>query len=260
MFYYQLIKGFMYSLLLKKYLFLILPLPGLLAACGFFVIPLAVQVHDYVTLYRQALVEPFPDIKLFNGRLEFVDPVPVTITISDAVQIICDKDPDTLNFTTATRNSVLISEYMILIKSHDDVEKIDLTQMEIENEPVYLAPMQVSSFIDKNSLIIIRFSALLLLVIIFVVLLLLTIVGSGIGVMVDAFGQSKISFLPLLNLSGIIVSFYAIISFLLYYLLTPGLKFFMYIPGLIFCTIGLVVYLLERSSVPAYLSRSEKRI
>jgi|GEM_PF-3044097 len=249
----------MYSLLFKKYLFFLLLLPALLTAVFFIMFPLAYKVHDYVTLYRQALVEPFPAIRLMDGKLEFVDPVPVNITIGDAVQIICDTLPDTVNFSNAVQNSILISEYFIMIKSHDNkVEKIDLTKMNINDEPVYVDPYQVSHFIDSRAKTILRFSIIMSIVIFYLFLLLLTTVGAGIGVMVDAFSQSKISFLPLLNISGFIVMLYTIVISFLYYLHLFDLSNYPYITGLIFITIGLVVYCLERSQV-VLSPESEKR-
>ncbi|HPG37780.1 MAG TPA: DUF1189 family protein [bacterium] len=240
----------MHSLLFKKYLFFLLLLPALLTAIFFIILPLANKVHDYVTLYRQALVEPFPAIRLMDGKLEFVDPVPVNITIGDAVQIICDTLPDTVNFSNTVQNSILISEYFIMIKSHDNkVEKIDLTKMNINDEPVYVDPYQVSHFIDNRAKTIIRFVIIMLFIIFYLFLLILTTVGAGIGVMVDAFSQSKISFLPLLNISGIVVTFYTMITSLFYYLHIFVLSNYPYIIGLMFLTTGIVVYFMERSAV-----------
>ena len=200
----------------KKFYFLTI-LVGAVLLVLVLLIPLYRTAIDYVTLYRQAFVEPFPRIELDDGSLTFLDPVPVKISIDDKVEIICEKEPDLDYFENTPKNSVLISESLVVWKSDKKFESFDVKKIEIDNdEPLIIEPVKVSQFIDKYSKIILGFAGVVLFVLYFLISLLIVLMGGGIGFMIDAFQDGNISFTFFTNISALLFLGYQTLILLFY--------------------------------------------
>ncbi len=200
----------------KKYYFLIVLANTVLFAL-LVIVPLFNRGMEYISLYRQAFVEPFPRIELDDHKLVFLDPVPVKLTVGNSVEIICEKEPDLDYFESTVQNSVLISESLLVIKTNNDIESFKISELELDSdEPIVIEPLKVSSFIHKYSKSLMILTSIVISLACFVFLLIIVVIGGGIGFMIDAFQDGNLGFTFFANISALLFLIMSGFIFLLF--------------------------------------------
>ncbi|MBN2410108.1 DUF1189 family protein [candidate division KSB1 bacterium] len=238
----------MKTILSKKVLFLLLLLFNTVMIGILFIVPLSNKVMEYVQLYTRAFVEPFPEMKIVSGKIEFLDPVPVKLIIGDSVEIICDTLYDEDYFAGCPKNSVFISEDNIYLKNEKGIKQIDMSSLNIQDSEKKIVPAEIRSFLEKYAKIILRLSSIVFLLLLYLLLITIAIFGAGIGFMVDAFMSGKFNFIQLLNLSSIFLSVFLVLNYFLYIWDVLTVKFLFIHIVLFYLFIGCFVYLLSKIS------------
>jgi len=215
----------------------------------FIIIPLSNKILEYVRLYSQAFVEPFPEMMISSEKIEFLGPVPVKLTIDNSIQIICDPLPDEDYFATCPRNSVLISENFIWFKTNNGIKKYNLSESEIKitDKPIKLSPSEVSSFLAKYAKLILHILSIVVFILIYFLQLIIVTLGAGIGFMIDAFENGKFNFTQLINTASIFFTIFLVLNYVIFKLNWITIKFML---------INIVLFYLSIAGVVFYLSKS----
>jgi len=235
-------------MLFKKKLFLILLFLNTVLIGILFIVPFSKKVMEYVELYSQAFFDPFPEMKLDAGKIQFLDPVPVKLTIGDSVQVICDTLYDEVYFSGCYKNSVFISADSIYLKTENEIKKIDIASLNIENNEKNIEPEKIRAFLEIYANIILQVLTVVSFVLLFLLLLLINTIAAGIGFIVDAFESGKFIFIHLLNISGIFLTVILLLNSALYMLNVLTVKFMSINMVLFYLLVAAVVYYLSKYS------------
>ena len=213
-----------------------------------FIIPLSKKVMEYVQLYSQAFIEPFPEIKIHADKIEFLDPVPVKFVISDSVEIICDTLYDENYFAGCPEKSVFLSEKNIYLKIADGVEQIDIASLNIQNNETNIVKEEIRTLLERYAKIILQVITIVIMILLYLVLILITTLGAGIGFIVDAFENGKFNFIQLLNISSILLTVFLVLICVLYIFNVLSIKILLINIVLFFLFIAVTVYYLSKFS------------
>jgi len=238
----------MKNMLSKKSLFLFIIFLNSIIIGILIIIPLSNKILEYVKLYSQAFVEPFPEMMISSGKIEFLGPVPVKLTIDNSIQIICDPLPDEDYFATCPRNSVLISENFIWFKTNNGIKKYNLSEIKITDNPIKLSPSEVRSFLVKYAKLILQILSIVVFILIYFLQLLIVILGAGIGFMIDAFENGKFNFTQLINTASIFFTIFLVLNYVIFKLNWITIKFILINIVLFYLSIAGVVYYLSKST------------
>ncbi len=250
----------MKTFLSKKFLFLFLLFFNTVIIGILFIIPFSNKVMEYVQLYSQAFIEPFPEMNIDSRKIEFLDPVPVKLIIGDSVEIICDTLYDEDYFAGCPKNSVFISEKNIYLKTTKGIEQIDIASLNIKNNKKNIAPKAISSFLQKYAKIILQVTTVAMFILLFLLLILINTLGAGIGFMVDAFENGKFNFTQLVNITGIFLTFFLVLNYVLYILNELSIKNLFINIVLFYLFIAVVVYYLSKISRFTFINIQGKLI
>lgn len=239
----------------KKVLFLLLLLFNTVLMGIFFILPLENKVMEYVQLYTKAFIEPFPEMKIVSGKIEFLDPVPVKLTIDNSVEIICDTLYNEDYFAGCPENSVFVSNENIYLKTEKGIKQINLASLNIQNSEKNIVPGEIRSFLENYAKIILQFLSVVLFILLYLLLIFIATLGAGIGFMVDAFENGKFNFIQLLNITSIFLTVFLVLNYILYMRDVLTVKFLFIHIVLFYLFNGCFVYYLTKFSHISFENR-----
>ncbi|MBN1560308.1 DUF1189 family protein [candidate division KSB1 bacterium] len=184
----------------------------------YIIIPLLQRLDHYVDLYEPVLNDTTPTIILQDGKIEFEGNIPQHIELASGVEVFFAEIVNDSLFQLAPVNSVFISSQEIWHKRSDGIKKYDLQQMQIDDEPLVLQPLQLREKLHRLRNTVFVILIVTLMVGLFLILVVLAYFGAGVGIMIDAFQNGPYSFAELLNWSSI----FLLLCALLWIVFTSG--------------------------------------
>lgn len=204
-------------------------------------------LNDYIRLYRPVLSKDIPTIILKDNGLELKGELPKTVTLKNGVKVFFDRKPDKDRFLSVPQHSVFIAEKELWIQRKSDVKKIDLENLNSDDGPQELNPVEIGEAIDKYARAFIIGLTIASIILSFLINWLFVLFGGGIGLMVDAFGNGHLNYWQITSLAG---GIYVLLSIVMVVLpgVNPVMGLYLF-GGYLLLTVILVVLINKRMKI-----------
>jgi hypothetical protein len=198
-------------------------------------VPIMDRLKEYVELYREAISENVPSIKISEDGLEFLGTFPYTKVLKNSIVVTIDNKIDTVKFKTFPAKSIWLNNDTLLYRGKSILKIIPLNDIKGDSTTV-ITGQQINQKVDKFFYIAFNVAKILLFFSTLLIVFLLVLFGAGMGSVVDAFSDGPFKYKDMLTIAswlqfmwiGVaiggkyfgVLSMSAIIPFLIIYILT----------------------------------------
>ncbi len=184
----------------KSILIVSLILSGLLVSATW-IHPLIKDFGRQALLYLDFLDERMPVVAVRDGGLVIHGDLPRSMVNHDGIKVVFDHQADETNLMDAAPKSVVISDTLLLYKAATKIHRIRLSKISV-NKPVILEPAKVRATIEHYLTVIVSVVIAVVAGLALVCLSLITLIGGGIGTLIDMNSNSPFGFISLWALSA----------------------------------------------------------
>ena len=172
-----------------------------LVALGAWIYPIIQGFSKQALVYLDFLDEQTPVVAVRNGGLVIHGDLPRSMVNKEGIKVVFAHDADEANLMDAAPKSVVISDTLLLYKAAAKIHHIRLTKISVDR-PVILEPTKVRTTIEHYLTVIVSVLIAVVAILTFVILAILTLIGGGIGTIIDMNSKSAFTFTSLWSLSG----------------------------------------------------------
>ena len=211
--------------------------------------PNVMDLKNSVDTYREAISEDMPSIRFADDGIDFLGILPYTKELRNGVIVHIDNDIDTVLFKSFPEKSIWLSEDTLFYRRHSDITKISLKSIHSDPPEVYTGA-EIKLKVEKSFDMLFTVGLLILLGLTFLVLLLLTLLGAGMGSIVDAFSEGPYNYKHMLKIASFFQFVWLLVAVVGYFLgithigaILPILVFYL------LSIMGFVYYLVHRDVI-----------
>jgi len=208
------------------------------------------MIHGFgkqALLYLDFLDEQTPVIDVHKGGLVLHGDLPKTLVNKDGIRVVFDHIADESSLKDAAPKSLVVSDTVVLYKSAMKIHHIRLTGIDVDRS-VVLEPTKVRGKIEHYFTVIVGVLTAAVAVLTLIALAITTLIGGGIGTIVDMNSKSSFTFVSLWSISGatmFIVT--SVLAFLHGLKVSFPFSFWQY-PVVYYCSAILITYVLVKKS------------
>jgi hypothetical protein len=194
----------------KFYCFLFVGLAALVLLLAY-VLPPGTKIYNRLVLFKTVFNDAAPTVILRTGGVDVIGDVPFQMNFENRVIIRIDTTADTTFLSSAGPFSILISQDGLFIKTKEKVERIDLKNVQTD-EDVVLAPGKVRHFIDTKLTKLAVSLGVVIVFVLYLAILMLAFLGAGITLLIDTFRNGPFQFVHLANWSVLLLFLLSVLS------------------------------------------------